>query len=99
KAMQKVIPKRPPGLTADDIYDAVLPSIASIAVPWRRGGRLVVQVRPDWTLEANGLIAGDPRIRPLRLTRRLREVEARQKRLPYPFGGARLQKHARHRQK
>ncbi len=68
RAMLKVIPKRPPGLTPDHIYEAVLPILPSAEFPGGDGaGWWCKCVQLD--LEAKGLIFRDPRVRPLRLTR------------------------------
>ena len=63
-----VIPKRPPGLTPDDVYEAVLPHLPQSLFPggeWAGWWCKCVQL----DLEAKGLIVRDPRIRPLPLTR------------------------------
>lgn len=68
KAMLKVIPKRPPGVTPDDVYEAVLPLLPHEHFPGGEGaGWWCKCVQLD--LEAKGLIVRDAKIRPLRLTR------------------------------
>jgi len=67
KAMLKVIPRRSPGLTPDDIHREVLPLLSRETFPGgARAGWWAKCVQLD--LEARGLIVRAP-TRPLRLTR------------------------------
>jgi hypothetical protein len=68
KAVLKVLPKRPPGLTPDDIYRAVLPFLPEAVFPGgERAGWWTKCVQLD--LEAKGLVVRDRKTKPLRLTR------------------------------
>jgi hypothetical protein len=67
KAMLKTLPKRPPGLTPDDIYVAVRSLLPEAIFPESaRAGWWTKCVQLD--LEARGIIARST-MRPLRLTR------------------------------
>jgi hypothetical protein len=66
KAMLKVLPRKLPGLTPAEILAAVLPILPQAAFPGgQRAAWWAKCVQLD--LEARGLIARDPRARPLRL--------------------------------
>ncbi len=67
KAMLKVLPKRAPGLTPDDVHKAVLPLLPENVFPGgTRAGWWAKCVQLD--LEAKGIIVRGT-TRPLRLTR------------------------------
>ena len=68
KAMVRVLPKRPPGLTPDEVYKAVLPLLPESLFPGgARAGWWVKCVQLD--LEAKGMIIRSVKS-PIRLTRR-----------------------------
>ena len=68
KAILKVLPKRSPGMTPDDIYKAVLPILPeTVFSGGDRAGWWTKCVQLD--LEAKGLIVRDWKTKPLRLTR------------------------------
>ncbi len=67
KAMLRVLPKRPPGFTPDEIQKAVLPLLPEDVFPGRaKAGWWTKCVQLD--LEAKGIIVRSS-ARPLRLTR------------------------------
>ena len=67
KAMLKVVPKRPPGMTPEEIYEAVLPHLPEKVFPGgSRAGWWAKSVQLD--LEAKRIIRRGA-TRPLRLTR------------------------------
>jgi hypothetical protein len=68
KAMLKVLPKKPPGLTPDDVYKAVLPILPEGVFPGgEKAGWWTKCVQLD--LEAKGLVIRDKKAKPLRLIR------------------------------
>jgi hypothetical protein len=65
KAMLKALPKKPPGLTFDEMIKAVLPLLPEALWPQgQKAGWWVKTVQLD--LEAKGLIARDRKSKPLR---------------------------------
>ena len=68
KALLKALPKRPPGLTQQEIRDAVLPLLPEADFPG--GGKVGWWAKcVQLDLEARGLVVRDRQARPLRWTR------------------------------
>ena len=68
KAMLKALPKRPPGLTQQEIRNAVLPFLPEAEFPG--GGKVGWWAKcVQLDLEARGLVVRDRKAKPLRWTR------------------------------